>query len=246
MNHFPTPHLEKLLSTFNNEKLPLSDKVRIEKVIEKYHAWIKALDMAYAEKNHLAILPKMVKLLNEYKIYIELELIFNSTEDFLYRQKGQLKLDNSIIEEFIPRLMHESLIPGINELNIHMGPTTTFSAVYFATALGESNSGGGMAMRTKDQDFAISKKLYLKSSYDSEFKDTVITETNIAFVVTEIKTNLDKTMFQEACVTASDVKKSVSGAKYFLLCEWLDMLPVSTAPTDIEEILILRKAKRLN
>ena len=53
-------------------------------------------------------------------------------------------------------------------------------------------------------------------------------------------------MFQEACATAHDTKSAVVGAKYFLLCEWLDMTPVSTAPTDIEEIILLRKAKRLN
>jgi len=53
-------------------------------------------------------------------------------------------------------------------------------------------------------------------------------------------------MFQEACATAHDVKSAVPGAKYYLLCEWLDMPPVSTAPTDIDEIIILRKAKRLS
>jgi hypothetical protein len=53
-------------------------------------------------------------------------------------------------------------------------------------------------------------------------------------------------MFQEACATASDVKSAVTGARYFLLCEWLDMTPVSTAPTDIDEVIILRKAKRIN
>ncbi len=68
----------------------------------------------------------------------------------------------------------------------------------------------------------------------------------MAFVVAECKTNLDKTMFQEATATAHDVKTSVPGAKYFLLCEWLDMTPISTAPTDIDEVIILRKAKRLS
>jgi hypothetical protein len=47
-------------------------------------------------------------------------------------------------------------------------------------------------------------------------------------VVSECKTNLDKTMFQGACATAHDVKSSVSGARYYLLAEWLDMTPVST------------------
>src|SRR5258707_5790168 len=51
----------------------------------------------------------------------------------------------------------------------------------------------------------------------------------------------DKTMFQEACATAHDTKSAVAGAKYYLLCEWLDMTPVSTAPTDID-----RKSTRLN
>ena len=53
-------------------------------------------------------------------------------------------------------------------------------------------------------------------------------------------------MFQEGCATAKDVKSAVAGAKYFLLCEWLDMTPLGTAPTDIDEILLLRKAKRIN
>src|ERR1700675_1727897 len=53
-------------------------------------------------------------------------------------------------------------------------------------------------------------------------------------------------MFQEACATAHDVKVAVSGARYYLLCEWLDMSPLSSAGTDIEEVIILRRAKRIN
>jgi len=61
----------------------------------------------------------------------------------------------------------------------------------------------------------------------------------------ECKTNLDKTMFQEAAATALDLKTSVPTAKYFLLCEWLDMTPISSGTTAIDEVIILRKAKRL-
>lgn len=53
-------------------------------------------------------------------------------------------------------------------------------------------------------------------------------------------------MFQEAAATAVDVKQAVPGAKYYLLCEWLDMTPISTATTAIDEIIILRKQKRLS
>jgi len=52
-------------------------------------------------------------------------------------------------------------------------------------------------------------------------------------------------MFQEAAATALDVKTAVPGARYYLLCEWLDMTPINTGATAIDEIIILRKAKRL-
>ncbi|WP_293152061.1 hypothetical protein [Okeania sp. SIO2C9] len=39
---------------------------------------------------------------NKYKRFIELDLIFDSSENFFYRQKWQLKLDNTILEEFLP------------------------------------------------------------------------------------------------------------------------------------------------
>lgn len=51
-------------------------------------------------------------------------------------------------------------------------------------------------------------------------------ETNIAYLACECKTNLDKTMFQEASATALDLKSTVPSAKYLLLCEWLDMTPI--------------------
>ena len=53
-------------------------------------------------------------------------------------------------------------------------------------------------------------------------------------------------MFQEACATARDVKLAVTGSKYYLICDYLDMTPISTEITDIDEIIILRKTKRIN
>ena len=103
-------------------------------------------------------------------------------------------------------------------------------------------------IKTKDQDFSMSRKLYLQSSYDPQFnpEKTVKLETHLGYVLAEMKTNLDKTMFQEASATAHDIKQAVTGAKYYLLCDYLDMTPISTTTTDIDEILILRKAKRIS
>ena len=221
-------------------------KPRLESAIMRYNEWIVELNAVTGTPQKR--IRAMVALLNQYRLYIDVELVFDSQQDFLYRQKGQLKLDNSVIEEFLPHLVQLEILPEIRGHEVVVGPTTCFSSVYFSTSLEVPVIGGGLEIRAKDQDFAISKKLYLKASHDPAFigPTTVTKETHIGFVVAECKTNLDKTMFQEACATAHDVKAAVSGARYYLVCEWLDMTPLSTAPTDGNEILLLRKAKRIN
>ena len=234
----PTPHLEKLAAAINNDKVPAGDKQRLEQAIDRYRAWIKSLE-AVQETGEADIL-QMVHLLTEYKLYIDLEVIFDSPDDFLYRQKGQLKLDNSIIEEFLPWLLRESIFPEINTANLSFGPTNCYSSIYFDGGLSDHRLGAGIRVRTKDQDFALARKLYIRASHSLDFSDAAQVDTYIAYVVTESKTNLDKTMFQEACATARDLKMAVPASRYFLMCEWLDMTPLSTAQTDVEEVLILR------
>jgi hypothetical protein len=246
LSPFPTPHLDKLTATFENTKLPECDKARLQHAVKQYDWWIKSLDAVAGEPDER--ITKMVALLNEYRIYVDLELIFDSDEDFLYRQKGQLKLDNSVIEEFLPRIIHPSIVPEMAACDVLVGPANAFLSVFFTSSLTVPEIGGGLNVRTKDQDFTIAKRLFVQTSYSPKFEAGKIEthETSLAYIAAECKTNLDKTMFQEACATARDTKLAVTGAKYFLLCEWLDMTPVSTATTDIDEVIILRMAKRLN
>lgn len=243
MATFPTPHLEKLKAALVNPKLPESDTPRITTAIQEYGNWIAALEQV--EGTGAAAIHGMVEALDEYKRYIDLNLVFDSEEDFLYRQKGQLKLDNTILEEFLPRLMQPSVVPELAELDIETGPQSAFSAASFGGRIDAAARGGGLRIRTKDQDFTVSRKLYIRTSHFADFAESVSEVTQLAYVAAEIKTNLDKTMFQEACATAHDLKTAVAGAKYFLICEWLDMKPLSTTGTDIDEVLIVRKAKRL-
>lgn len=53
-------------------------------------------------------------------------------------------------------------------------------------------------------------------------------------------------MFQEAVATSRDLKVAVPGSLYFLICEFLDMTPVSIVSTQINDVLIVRKTKRLS
>ena len=103
----------------------------------------------------------MIELLNEYRNYIDIDLVFDSPEDFLYRQKGQLKLDNSVIEEFLPRLVgNPTILPALAPFDATVGPIQSFSAAYFNSSLDAIKPGGGLAVKTKNQDFAIAKPLY--------------------------------------------------------------------------------------
>ena len=57
--------------------------------------------------------------------------------------------------------------------------------------------------------------------------------------------NYDKTMFQECAGTASRLKQGCPVAKYYALVEYLDMQPEDTRLTEIDNVFLLRKAKRL-
>jgi hypothetical protein len=101
-------------------------------------------------------------------------------------------------------------------------------------------------LRSKDQDFILGKRLYMMTSFDKDFHDAERVESHLGYVCAECKTNLDKTMFQEAVATSRDLKIAVPSSLYFLVCEFLDMTPVSITSTHIDDVLIVRKAKRMS
>lgn len=242
---YPTPHGEKLKILRDNPKLPKADEEKVTWIISEYTKWIN--DMNSLTTRGEEKVRNLVELLNEYKMKVELNLIWDSTENFLYRQKGQLKLDNSILEEWFPRLVDPEILEEIDIKNLSVGPSKAFSSAYFKNNLIAPGAHPMIEIRSKDQDFAIGQKVYIKSSFDKSFntESSNTLQTFVAYLAAEIKTNLDKTMFQEAVATSHDLKIAAPGSKYFLICEYLDMTPISSAGTDIEEVLILR-GKRTN
>jgi hypothetical protein len=242
MPELSRPHYTKLTACLKNPRLPEADRERLEEAARKYHEWI--LELESIERGQADTVEKLVEATNRYKRFIELNLIFDSSDNFLYRQKGQLKLDNTILEEFLPQVVFRSL-RGIDD-SFELGPRNTFSGLSFLSSLGNPGQGGEPNIRTKDQDFILGKKLYLKSSFDPEFQDYKLLKSHLGYVCAECKTNLDKTMFQEAVATSRDLKIAVPGSLYFLICEFLDMTPVSIISTQIDDVLIVRKTKRMS
>ena len=148
-------HGDKLKALSSNTKLPRSDKARVTAAITRYDKWV--MQLRSAEGEGASLLSYLIKQLNEYKRYIELDLIFDADDDFLYRQKGQLKLDNTILEEFLPYLFDVRLVPGLGRLrNLNCGPQPSFAGLSFASPFIPLNAGG-VLIRFKDQDFSISK-----------------------------------------------------------------------------------------
>ena len=193
-------HGEKIAAALTSAKLPESDKPKLEAALQKYDEWTKALAATDAPTVEELIV-EMVKLLNAYKLYIDVDLIFDSNEDFLYRQRGQLKLDNTVIEEFLPVLVRKCIIKKFGSCDVDIeAQTPTFASAYFASSLSAPAVGGGLSIKTKMQDFSMSRKVYLMSSYTPTFdaEKTVTLTANLGYVAAELKTNLDKTMFQEA------------------------------------------------
>ena len=244
MMSYPTPHGDKLQALLRNDKLPEDDQIRVRAAIDRYEAWITEIEKTEGVGEHLV--EPLIALLNRYKASIDLGLVFDSENDFLYRQKGQLKLDNTVLEEFLPWLVGRVFSDRLTGGGLILGPTNAFSQLRFDSDLLTATAGGGMTVRSKDHDFALARPLFLKASHNEDFSEAREARTHLAYVAAEIKTNLDKTMFQEASATAYDLKLALPNSRYFLLCEWLDMTPISTAVTTIEEVIVLRKARRLS
>lgn len=239
----PSVHGDKLRALSENPKLPASDLPRVMAQIERYDTWVAA--MAKVEGNADEVLAALVGLLNEYKKSVEFDLIFCSENDFLQRQKGQLKLDNTILEEFLPWLFEERLVPGFaRQDDLECGPRKSFAGLTFDSPL-LGLSAGGVFVKKKDQDFSVTRKLSVKISKPDDDEDIFEQDVFVSYFATEIKTNLDKTMFQEGAATASELKRVSSGSKYILLCEWLDMTPINSKLTAMDEVIVLRRCKRL-
>jgi len=238
----PTPHLDKLKALLENRRLPAVDKPRVEAALQRYREWIA--DLEAVKGGQRAAVQRLVDATNRYKLSVELDLIFDSPGEFLYRQKGQLKLDNTILEEFLPQLFYRGL--NLADGTFELGPRKTFAGLSFSSSIASPGIGGRPSLRTKDQDFVLGKRLYMMTSFHKDFHEAERMESHLGYVCAECKTNLDKTMFQEAVATSRDLKMAVPSSLYFLVCEFLDMTPVSITPTHIDDVLIVRKAKRMS
>ncbi len=152
----PTPHGQILKALTKNTKLPDGDQKQVEATLERYSQWKKTLHEL--KEAGTALLKAMVDATNEYKKFVEFDLIFQSEQDFLYRQAGQLKLNNTILEEFMPHLVDTRLVPGIQNIkSLTVGPQPCYAGMYIGP-IHAPIGDGAIYIKTKNQDFTVGRR----------------------------------------------------------------------------------------
>ena len=241
-----TPHKDKLVAALGNPKCEKADIDVLKSCLARYEKWIAV--MAAVKATGKERVTELTRLLNAYKDDLEVELLAKSQSPFLIRQKGQLKLDNSVIEEFLRDLVDKRILEGLPEFEMEIGPQTAFMSLAFTPAnLAALGGKPPIEVKEKDADFALGKAIFFKFSPDPRFSPTKTTEGKLVLAVlaAECKVNLDKTMFQEAAGTAARLKQGCPMSRYYLLVEYLDMEPEDCRLTAIDNVFLLRHAKRL-
>jgi hypothetical protein len=241
-----TPHLDKLDAAIRNTKCEPDDVRLLQEARERYQSW--RVSLAGLNSTGKSRVVEMTHLLNEYKDTLEVEILARRGSAFLKRQKGQLKLDNSVLEEFLIELVSPSVLEGLPDFPLTVGPTTAFMSLSFAPpALVALDEAPVVALKVKDQDFILGKEIHYRFSPDPDFAPakTASGSLSLAVLAAECKVNLDKTMFQEAAGTAARLKQGCPYSQYYVLNEYLDMEPEDCRLTAVDNVFLLRHAKRL-
>ncbi|TRX45324.1 Bpu10I family restriction endonuclease [Fulvivirga sp. M361] len=239
-----TPHRDKLIAAINNPKAK-DDKSLLEEAFKQFELWSSELTKLSSKGDKRV--EEMTSLLNSYKDFLEVDLIAKKGSSFLKRQKGQLKLDNSVIEEFLIHLVHDDVLTGLPK-GIETGSQTAFMSLTFRpSSIDALTERPEIVLKQKDQDFTIGKSIFYQFSPNEKFEKKVTANGKLflAVLAAEVKVNYDKTMFQECAGTASRLKQGCPLSKYYALVEYLDMKPEDVRLTDIDNVFLLRKAKRL-
>ena len=124
-----TSHLDKLNAASTNEKCSDHDREILGEAKRYYEVWIESMRRLTSTGEQRV--QEMVTLLNDYKDMLEVELIARRGSAFLKRQKGQLKIDNSVMEEFLPHLVCPEIIDGLTHTRFQAGPQKAFMSLSF-------------------------------------------------------------------------------------------------------------------
>lgn len=207
----------------------------------RYRVWRGEID-ALKGKREKHDIAKLVVGLNAYKDFVD-QPKFRKEKGNPNGFTSQSKLHSTVIEEFMYHLL--SGIPALAGKHLEYGPTNAYSNLYFAPAdLQAFETKSGLIINTKDQDFAISKKVQLSTvllpAGEPEKRDI-----HVPVVSIECKTYLDKTMYEGSVATAEKIKRGNPYSLFLIVTETYEV-PTTVDPicSEIDQIYVLRKQRR--
>lgn len=185
-----------------------------------------------------------VKLLNDYKSFIE-QPKFKKEKGNKFGFTSQSQLHSSVLEEFMYYLFKD--IRKLTNKKLHWGRTEAYTNLYFAPPNIEAfEENSSIVINVKNQDFAISKEVMLKSKVSTKktWQQNII---YVPVVSIECKTYLDKTMYEGSASTAEKIKKGNPYCLFLIVTETYELtLDVDPKYSSIDQIYVLRRESRTN
>lgn len=230
-------HGDNIETKLKSEKKP-TNRDHLQEIQQRYKAFRQEIDGLKSDRT-AATIKKLVKSLNTYKDFVD-QAKYRKEKGNANGFTSQSKLHSTVLEEFMYHLL--SRIPALTGKHLEYGPTNAYSNLYFAPAdLQTFETKSGLTINTKDQDFAISKKVRLSTvlspAGESEKRDI-----HVPVVSIECKTYLDKTMYEGSVATAEKIKRGNPYSLFLIVTETYEVSSdVDPAYSEIDQIYVLRK-----
>ncbi len=212
----------------------------LREIREKYDEWKKAnTDLkgpfSKADKNDAKIIQDRVKLLNEYKDFID-------QQKYAEKFDSRSNLHSTVIEEFMFYLFRDLVYDFSRSALI--GKAHAFKDIFFASpCYSEMVNKPYAKIEVKDHDFVIGVNIKTRMICDGSnaIEDHIL---QIPAVAIECKTYLDKTMLEGSSTAAHQLKIRNPNAIYIVVAEWLKLTDdVNLRKYEVDQIYVLRKQK---
>lgn len=229
-------HGDNLKHKISIERNPANKKL-LKEIKAKYSKWHE--DNMLITGITEADIKKKVKLLNEYKAFID-QLRFKKEAGNRRGFTSQSQLHSSVLEEFMYYLFKD--IEKLQNKHINWGRTKAYTNLYFAPpSIDELEKSSNIVINVKDQDFSVSKEIILKSRVvnNENWQESKIC---VPIVSIECKTYLDKTMYEGSVSTAEKIKRGNPYCIFIIVTESYEVsLDVDPKYSQIDQIYVLRK-----
>jgi hypothetical protein len=207
---------------------------------EKYEVWKKAnieLKGPFSKptSNDFDIIKQRVKLLNEYKDFID-------QQKYAEKFDSRSNLHSTVLEEFMFYLFRDL----VHDFSSHalIGKAHTFKDIFFvSSSYREMVQKPNAKVEVKDHDFVIGVNIQTRMLCEG---GATIEEhkLQIPAIAIECKTYLDKTMLEGSSTAAQQLKIRNPNAIYIVVAEWLKLTEeVNLRKYEVDQIYILRKQK---